>query len=145
MEKVGLLGAMDVHAWPDPFEEVQQVAQEEEPAVEEEATQQEEVKQQADYEKIQAAEQQIQQPVFAAQQQQPVAEAVVEEVPTTNVMETANPQWVNTNALAVQQQANIAAQVGASGMRSRRRWPSIRKRGSRLPRRRMEAPRCRKV
>ena len=116
MEKVGLLGAMDVHAWPDPFEEVQQVAQEEEPAVEEEATQQEEVKQQADYEKIQAAEQQIQQPVFAAQQQQPVAEAVVEEVPTTNVMETANPQWVNTNALAVQQQANIAAQVGASGI-----------------------------
>ena len=107
MEKVGLLGAMDVHAWPDPFEEVQRVAQEEAPAVEEEATkEEEEVKQQPDYEEIQAAE----------QQQQPVAEAVVEEVPTTNVMETANPQWVNTNALAVQQQANIAAQVGASGI-----------------------------
>jgi hypothetical protein len=45
MEKVGLLGAMDVHAWPDPFEEVQQVAQEEAPAVEEEATKEEEVKQ----------------------------------------------------------------------------------------------------
>ena len=119
-EKVGLLGAMDIHAWPDPFEEVQAVAQEEEPAVEEEAKkeEEEEVKQQPDYEEIQAAEQQIQQPVFAAQQQQPVAEAhvVQEEVPSQNVMETANPQWVNTNALAVQQQANNAAQVGASGI-----------------------------
>ena len=115
--EVGLLGAMDIHAWPDPFEDEEAAAPVEEAAQPVPATE-EPTQVEPAYAEIRAAEQVVEQPA-AEEEAQPVP--VQEEMQqSTNVLETANPQWVNQEAVAVQQQqaamAAAAAQFGASGI-----------------------------
>ena len=102
--KVGLLGAMDIHAWPEPVEEEQHAPLEEHPDEEEE---------------IQAAEEQAVEPQkpkepIVAQAQPAVQPAVQEQAAAPNVLETANPQWVNQEAYAVQQQVAASGQVDST-------------------------------
>ena len=102
--KVGLLGAMDIHAWPEPVEEEQHAPLEEHPDEEEE---------------IQAAEEQAVEPQkpkepIIAQAQPAVQPAVQEQAAAPNVLETANPQWVNQEAYAVQQQVAASGQVDST-------------------------------
>lgn len=103
--KVGLLGAMDIHAWPEPVEEEQHAPLEEHPDEEEEIHQAAEE---------QAVEPQKPEEPIVAQAQPAVQPAVQEQAAAPNVLETANPQWVNQEAYAVQQQVAASGQVDST-------------------------------